>query len=217
MHCLLVAATASEISPFLEFYRKTKNQLRDKLELDIIITGVGLLASTYSITRQIHYKKPAIIIQAGIGGSFKKKIPLGSVVAIKQELIGDQGVTEAGKWTTLYGLGLIKGDKFPFTKGWLINNSAILKKIQLKKVKGITTNEITTAQKKIQFYTDTFDPTIESLEGAALHYICLMEKIKFLQIRSISNYIGDRDKNNWQINKSITNLNKELIKILKSI
>ncbi len=217
MHCLLVAATAAEISPFLEFYRSSKNQLIDSLDVDVLITGIGLAACTYSITKQIHYKKPGIVIQAGLGGSFKKQFPLGSVVAIKQELIGDQVVTEAGKWITLFDLGLIKENQFPFTGGWLINKNDVLKKIKLKKVKGITTNEITTSQDKIQFYKDTFDPVIESLEGAALHYICLMEKMKFLQIRSISNYIGERNKNNWEIKKSINNLNKELIKILKSI
>ncbi|MGK2860454.1 MAG: futalosine hydrolase [Chitinophagaceae bacterium] len=201
----------------MEFYRRSKNQLKDSLDVDVLITGIGLAASTYSITKQIHYRKPGIILQAGLGGSFKKQFPLGSVVAIKQELIGDQVVTEAGKWITLFELGLIKEDQFPFSGGWLINKNDVLKKIKLKKVKGITTNEITTSQDKIQFYKDTFDPVIESLEGAALHYICLMEKMTFLQIRSISNYIGERNKNNWEIKKSIVNLNKELIKILKSI
>jgi futalosine hydrolase len=35
------------------------------------------------------------------------------------------------------------------------------------------------------------------MEGAALHYTCLMEKIPFMQLRSISNYIAERDKSKW--------------------
>ena len=49
------------------------------------------------------------------------------------------------------------------------------------------------------FYENKFLPVIESMEGAALHYVCLMEKIPFLQIRSISNYIGERDKKKWNM------------------
>jgi futalosine hydrolase len=217
MICLLVAATVIEISPFLEHYRDTKNRLPENLHVDILITGVGLTASTYSITKQIQMRRPDIIIQAGIGGCFNKNIPLGSVVAIKQEAIGDQVVIESGEIKTLFDLGLTDKDQSPFSKGWLINKSAVLKKIGLKKVKGITTNEITTSKQKIKLYQDTFDPTIESLEGAALHYVCLMEKIQFIQIRSISNYIGERNKKNWNMKNSISNLNKELTRLLESL
>ena len=92
-----------------------------------------------------------------------------------------------------------------------------MKKIKLKKVAAITTNEITTSDEKIQFYKDAFSPVIESLEGAALHYVCLMEKIQFLQLRSVSNYVGERNKENWNIKDSIHNLNKELIRLLETL
>ena len=89
--------------------------------------------------------------------------------------------------------------------------------MKLKKVKGITTNEISTSRQKIKLYHDAFAPVVESLEGAALHYACLMEKIQFVQIRSVSNYIGERNKKNWKMKDSIINLNKELIRLLESL
>ena len=52
------------------------------------------------------------------------------------------------------------------------------------------------------------------MEGAALHYVCLSEKIPFLQLRSVSNYVGERDKNKWAVREAIANLNIELQKIL---
>ena len=68
----------------------------------------------------------------------------------------------------------------------------------------------------IQFYRDTFDPVTESMEGAALHYVCLMENIPFLQIRSISNYIGERNKKKWDMNQSIYDLNNALVSIINN-
>lgn len=215
MVCLLVAATVTEISPFLAYYRDSKNSL--PVAVDVLITGIGLTATSYSITKQIQIRRPGIIIQAGIGGCFDKNIPLGSVLAIKQEAIGDQLVTENGKMKSLFDLGLVPKNQFPFSQCWLINKSEVLKKTKLKKVKGISTNEITTSKQKMKLYRDVFDPVVESLEGAALHYVCLQEKIPFLQMRSVSNYIGERNKKNWDMKNSITNLNKELILLLESL
>jgi futalosine hydrolase len=41
-----------------------------------------------------------------------------------------------------------------------------------------------------------------------------MENIPFLQVRSLSNFVGERDKSKWQIKEAIENLNKELIPII---
>jgi len=44
-----------------------------------------------------------------------------------------------------------------------------------------------------------------------------MEQIPFIQLRSISNYIADRNKKNWNLKDSIINLNKELIELLQKL
>jgi futalosine hydrolase len=48
------------------------------------------------------------------------------------------------------------------------------------------------------------------MEGAALHFIALHQKIPFIQLRSISNNVGERDKTKWKIKEAISNLNEEL-------
>ncbi len=217
MNCLLVAATVKEISPFLDCYRTTEKNWPD-LSIDVLITGIGLTATTYHLTKHFIIKKPDFVVQAGLAGCFDKKIPLGSVVFIKQDAIADEGVVELKKLRTLFDLQLISQNQFPYKKGWLKNpENNFVKKNKLKAVKGISVNQITTSKKLIQFYKEKFDPVTESMEGAALHYVCVMEKIPFLQIRSISNYIGERNKKNWKMKESITNLNKELIRLLQNI
>lgn len=213
MDILLVAATAKEIEPFFEYYRNTKRAQN----IDILITGIGLTAATYHLLKQINLKKPEFVIQAGVAGCFDESMPLGDVVAIKKEAIADQSVIEVNKLKTLFDLELIPHDQFPFTKGWLVNNHDILEKTKLKKVKAISVNEITTSDERVTFYKDVFRPVTESLEGAALHYTCLMEKIPFIQVRSVSNYIAERNKKNWNMKESIVNLNKELIELIENV
>lgn len=214
MNLLLVAATAKEIGPFLNQYRNEKLP-RSRHSIDVLISGIGLTASVYSLTKQFTIKRPDFVIQAGVAGCFDKKISLGEVVAVKQETIADQSVIELKKLKTLFDLNLVPQDQFPFRKGWLINPYPVsLKQTHLKVVKGISVNQITTSKEMIRFYRKEFRPSVESMEGAGLHFVCLMEKIPFLQIRSISNYIGERNKKKWNMDDSIKNLNKELTRII---
>jgi futalosine hydrolase len=213
MNILLVAATAKEIEPFFEYYRNTKKPQN----IDILITGIGLMATTYRLLKQLQLKQPGLVIQAGVAGCFDRKIPLGTVVAVKKETIADQSVIELKKLKTLFDLQLIPHDQFPFKKGWLENDNMFLKKLMLKKVNAISVNEITTSKQRVRFYEESFQPAIESMEGAALHYTCLMEKIPFIQLRSISNYIAERDKTKWDMKRSIVNLNKALIQLVETI
>ena len=213
MNILLIAATAKEIEPFFEYYRNTKKPQN----IDILITGIGLTATTYRLLKQLQLKRPGLVIQAGVAGCFDRKIPLGTVVAVKRETIADQSVIELKKLKTLFDLQLIPHDQFPFKKGWLENNNETLKKLKLKRVNAISVNEITTSKQRVRFYEASFQPAIESMEGAALHYTCLMEKIPFIQLRSISNYIAERDKTKWDMKRSIINLNKALIHLVETI
>jgi futalosine hydrolase len=214
MKILVCAATPIEISPFL---KQLHTGDFPKLELDVLVTGIGLTATTWSLTKQINLKRPDVIIQAGVGGCFDTSIPLGAVLAIKQEAIADQSVIELNKLKTLFDLKLVPQNQYPFTKGWLVNKNEILKKVRLKKVAGVSVNEITTSKQKVKIYKKTFKPVVESMEGAALHYVGLMEKIPFIQLRSVSNYIAERNKKNWNMKESIINLNKELINLLHKL
>jgi futalosine hydrolase len=84
-------------------------------------------------------------------------------------------------------------------------------------VTGVTVNEITTEEKRIAYYKNNLEAKIETMEGAALHYVAMMENIPFIQLRSISNYIGERDKTNWTLSESISNLNIALRSVLQKV
>jgi futalosine hydrolase len=211
MTWLLLSATAKEIYPFLEWMRSRRSHA---ISVDILISGIGLTATTYHLTRQLRLKKYDAVIQAGVAGSFDKKTGPGDVVAVRQDTIADESVEELKTLKTLFDLKLVPQNKFPYKKGWLVNpHPGLLKKTRLKTVRAVTVNQISTNKKIINRYRDKFNPAIESMEGAALHYVCLMEKIPFLQIRSISNFIGERNKKNWNLEESVTNLNKKLIEL----
>lgn len=218
MTCLLAAATPLEIAPFLAHYSRHPGFVSGRLDIDVLLTGIGLTATTYHLQKQLSLKKPDLIIQAGIAGCFDKDLTLGEVMVVQQDTIADQGVLEGRELRTLFDMGFLKPNQFPYKNGWLVNpHKDLLKKSGLKKIKGISVNQVTATGRMSRLYKEHFQPGVESMEGAALHYTCLMENIPFLQLRGLSNYAGERNKEKWKMKESIINLNNELMRVLQSL
>ncbi|MDD2492134.1 MAG: hypothetical protein PHV12_08105, partial [Bacteroidales bacterium] len=62
-----------------------------------------------------------------------------------------------------------------------------------------------------------FKPQIESMEGAAFFYVCLLEKIPFVELRSVSNEVGERDRSKWNIPLALSQLRESVKELLQSL
>ena len=213
MHILLTAATNFEIQPAIN-YLAERDCLRGKNKIDVLITGIGTLSTAYWITKNIADKRPDYMIQAGVAGSFSDAYPPGSMVLVSEEATGDLGVEENNEFKDVFDMGLPQITT-PYTGKNLVNPDAEnLKRFNLPLVKAITINEITTRGARIKQLQQKYQPVVESMECAAFHYIALMEKIPFLQLRAVSNLVGERDKSKWKMKDAIHLLNEKLIEIL---
>jgi len=214
MHLLLLSATdieMSETANWLNNHSRGLNVLKPKL----LISGIGQLQTAYALQSRIRFERPALVIQAGIGGSSAMG-DMGKVFAIGSEQIADLGVMEATGFTDIFDMGLENRDRFPFRDGKLENPyKSLLQWSGLPVLDGITVNEI----KSTDFPGYQRNPfrIVESLEGAALHFVCLMEKVPFLQIRSVANMIGDRDKSRWKTKDALKKLHEELIVMIQKL
>lgn len=209
MKILLCAATEMEIASTIQFLASHEYR-----HVEVVVTGVGLMTSTYAITKAIGLHQPQFLIQAGIAGTLDQDSELGSVVVVRNETIGDLGVAEDSGFQSLFDLKLLSANLPPWTDGLLRNDYEKLSGLGLNVVDGVTVNEISTKEQTIRYYRDKLHAHIETMEGAALHYVGLVERIHFLQVRSLSNYIGERDKTKWEMKKSIAALNRELQHLL---
>lgn len=207
MNVLIVAATEFEIGPFL----------KEIISTDVLITGVGIPAVIFHLTKKISENKYDIVIQAGIAGTFNDRLKLSEVVVVKEDTFADLGIEENGKFHSLFEKGFIGENDFPFIKGWLKNQHEILQKINLPLAKGITVNKISDDAVRNKMMQRKYSADVESMEGAAFHYVCLQQKVNFLQLRSISNYVGERDKLKWELKNAIENLDKQLLKIIEKL
>jgi futalosine hydrolase len=202
MKILIVSATAMEIAPFVA----------NNLEVDILITGVGAPACMYTLTKKLQQNVYDFVIQAGIAGTFKNNFALANTYIVTHDLFADLGISENEMFYTLFDTGFVDANTMPYTNGWLENDGVI--NVGLPTAKNITVNTVSDNFDITEMYKRKFDADIESMEGAAFHFVCLQEKIPFLQLRSISNFVGERSKTNWKIKEAIDGLNENLKRIV---
>lgn len=182
------------------------------------VTGVGLMPSTYAIMQMIARLKPDLIIQVGIAGSFNPTLVLGTAVTIRQEMLADMGVYETDGYHDIFELGLAEENVPPFEQGAIVNHhDHLIESASLPAVSAVSVNEISTSAEKINVFAEKYKADIESMEGAALHYVCAMQQIPFIQIRGISNLVGERDKTKWKIPESMLAATNACINLINKI
>lgn len=218
MRVIITAATNGEWMPSFQKINPAYAGTNKRFSVGFHESGIGLLASSVSLMKMFVQETPSLIIQVGIAGCFDKKVPLGKVFAVKDDFAGDIGVMENKVWKDLFDLKLDKPNDAPYEKKSLPNpwlSQYNLLKLPTKK--GVTVNTISTDKNKIDLYSGRYKATLESMEGAALHYMGRDLNIPFIQIRAVSNYVGERNKAKWNMQEAIYNLNETLLQYLDAL
>ena len=208
MNILVVSATTQEVQPFLN----------SNPAADILISGVGATQTSFAIQQRLWKVKYDLVVQAGVAGTFNFEIAeIGNVVSVDRDVFADEGVWEPTGFISKFEMGLADKNEFPYTDGWLVNNASnkIPGTNKFTQVHGITVNAIHSNPAFNHLMRTKYNAVTETMEGAALHYVCLQMNIPFLQIRAISNIVGERDKQQWDLPLAINNLNNELIQLWK--
>jgi futalosine hydrolase len=223
MNILIVSATRFEIAPLLTYLREhfiefeTDRFQQGELQITIAISGVGLTLTAYAMGRLLSQDSYNLAINTGIAGAFNRSLALGDVVQVTSQQFGDLGAEEAdGRFLSIHEMGLIEADQFPFQGGKLLNESAMQSDF-LPGVSSISVNKVHGYPPHIEQVERQFPVDIESMEGAAFSYACLVEKQSFLEIRAISNYVEARNRANWKIDLALEKLNEVLQQIIGSL
>jgi futalosine hydrolase len=216
MRVIITAATDLEMVGCA----KKASQLfkKSNLKISFHATGIGMLASGVNLSQLATTHQPDLIIQMGIAGCYIKTEPLGKVWVVNSETIADLGVRENGVFKDLFETRLQKENQAPFKKRKLINPS--IKKLNLLKTNtasAVTINEISTSPRRIKEIVAAYNPVLESMEGAALHYVGALTQIHFIQIRAVSNYVGERNKAKWKLMESIEQLEAHVLTYLATL
>nr|WP_321485303.1 futalosine hydrolase [uncultured Draconibacterium sp.] len=223
MEILIVAATTMEIRFIVDELEKVEEENHfvrtyrfGDFNIDILISGIGSSFATFHLTNVLREKKYDAVINIGLAGSLTQELKIGEVVNVVSEEFADLGIEKQHEFLTLFESGYIGMNDFPFENG-LLKASNSNGWIKLKKVKGITTNKSYGRDTSIAEMREKFTAHVESMEGAAVFYVCNWLGVKCYEIRSISNYVEPRDSAKWNIPLALVRLKETLSVILKQV
>jgi futalosine hydrolase len=209
MKTLVVAATTAELSGIFEHFNLEPASFVQGPGFDILITGVGMTATAFALGKTLNNTYTQLL-NLGIAGAFDREIPLGALVYIHKETFSELGAQDKEAFLTIDELGFGSS-----TIECMPVNHRLLS--GLAKGSGITVNTVHGHTESIRKIAMRLSPTIESMEGAAVFYAAQQTGTPCIQVRSISNYVEERNKAAWKIGLAIKNLNDWGISFLTNL
>jgi futalosine hydrolase len=187
---------------------------------------------------------PSLVVQVGVAGAFRapgegddgrssRAVPhLGDLVLATQEAYSDTGSSSPEGWLSAADLGLPiaqvagveLGGVFPLDPALVEAARAAVATIEwpgsLTIVHAgpcLTSSQITGRQADADALYERWGALAESMEGAAAAHMCALYGVPFLEIRGISNLVGDRDRGAWQVERAVVVAGEAALAVVASL
>ena len=157
-----------------------------------------------------------LALNFGVCGAFVPALPLAGAVHVVSDTFAELGAEDGERFLSLEQLGLLGADEFPFRAGRIANvapprNPALQ---GLRKVSGITVNTVHGDDASIAAVVERLQPDVESMEGAAFMYACLMHQVPFAQVRAVSNVVERRNRSAWKVREALDALARAALDVV---
>jgi len=216
MRILIVAATSIEVAPVVAGLRQlSEREIRltryahAAHEVDVLVTGVGMVATAAWCSRVLALSKYDLALNLGVCGSFDRTLKPGDVVHVITDRIAELGAEDGEAFLSIHEMNLPA--EHTFTNAAPPANAALR---SLPSVSGITVNTVHGNERSIAAVTHRLNPQVESMEGAAFMQACLIHDVAFAQVRAVSNVVEPRNRDAWKLAEAIGKLGTTGLSIL---
>jgi len=204
----------------------------NKTRVALVIGGVGKVNTAHAVTLALSLTKPERIVMVGCAGAYRHMgAKIGDVVLVEKEIYGDEGAITQNGWRSIEEMNLPTVKKknkiyyhiFPLDETLVAEIQSKYRKrkrkremdFKLRRGIAITVSVCSKSNKRAEEMEALYPKAIcESMEGAAAAQVAFLHNIPFFEIRGISNIVGDRDFQNWNIPLSVNNAQEILLLIL---
>ena len=190
----------------------------------VLITGIGTLNAAMSLTRALEARVgqqlplPGIL-NVGIAGAPETgRFRLGKSCVASQEWLADCGVLTADATHPIEEIGIPLYPEQP--EPWnsvpvsSVPSEAVSKALGIPLCPFFTVNAVSGDKEIAVRRSKEFPGALENMEGAALAYVAQQFGARFVEIRAISNWLGDRDKSRWEFAKCFRSLADALTELV---
>ncbi len=170
--------------------------------VETLVAGIGPVDAAARVARALYAQKYDMVVNAGIAGAFEGVAHVGDGVVVGEELYAIQ--QENGAPLALPPGNLV-ADRVP-------SDSQLIEAITalgFPLVRGVTVSQVTTTEATAAHLRGR-GAEIESMEGFAVLRAAQLAGVPAIEVRGISNIVGDRAKSEWNFDAGISGLRRIL-------
>jgi futalosine hydrolase len=239
---LILAATFKEIEPFLKILnnpqqaevgkRKIISGHYGHQQMHTVITDPGMVNAAQAMTAAVESINPSIIIQTGCAGAFKQTgLRIGDIGIATEEIDLHLGIEAPHPSHVLRPLpfSVLRSNRQTYTNrypahpkltatayGMLTRKFRPLK-IGVFRGPFLSVSTITATDERAAQHFDNYHAIMEQMEGSGTAHLSLLYNIPFIEIRSASNWVGNRKRHQWDIPLAAENVARALGAFVESL
>jgi futalosine hydrolase len=177
--------------------------------VETLVTGVGPVEAACSVTHALSQRRYRLVVNAGIAGAFAGCAEIGEGVAVAMDRM--DVALETGERLALPDDAAVV--EHAASDARLL---AALNARGFKLVRGITVSRVTATEATAQ-RLHASGAQVESMEGFAVLRAAEKAGIPAIEVRGISNVVGDRAKSGWDFAAGVRGLESVLGALFDSV
>jgi futalosine hydrolase len=163
----------------------------ERPNVEILACGIGPVEAAVAVSSALARGRFDAVVNAGIGGAFRGSARVGDAVLVRDELLADLGLEGGGTLSLPDGAMLVERTAAdPALLG-------ICTPTALPLVRGVTVAQVTATDATAARLRTRYTADVESMEGFSVLRAAAVAKVPALEVRGISNYVGDRASGEW--------------------
>jgi futalosine hydrolase len=189
--------------------------------------GMGKTNAAHAATVLIERFSPICMVNFGIGGAYPfSGLKVGDIAVAEKEVYADEGVELRDGLHSFEITGIpflkVRGRKYynEFPGDKRLSRLALKASGTVAPCRSgvfLTVSACTGTGKRAEELAKKFGPVCENMEGAAVSHICRIYGVPFVEIRGISNIVGDRNMKKWDIELAAENCQKSVLRFLGAL
>jgi len=198
-------------------------------EVALCAGGMGKANAAHAAALLLTKFEPRVLIVFGIGGAYASSgARIGDLALASEEIAGDEGVLtpEGFKGTQYIGIPLVQTaqalvhNHFPATSTLLQRVhrglSASRPSENVHTGKFVTLSTCTGTNERARELESRYGALCENMEGAAAAQVAVLHNVPWLEVRSISNIVEERDLKQWDIPRAAQEVQQAILTIVES-
>lgn len=180
-------------------------------EVVVLAGGIGPARAAACAATAVAAERPGLLVIAGIGGGFAGRAGIGDVVIADLVVHADLGADSAAGFLPISELGFGPDSWRPAPD--LV--TAAVRRTGGRAGPILTVSTVTGTAERAADLDRRHSPAAEGMEGAGGWAAAERAGLPFLEIRAISNLVGPRDRDSWDLPAAFGALGRALADLLR--